>query len=139
MNRIINGATYDTETDLFLAHHSNIDQYSEGYRDNLHDHLLQMTKDGQLYVFHLLRPDDDCIEPLTHEDALQWVLKHDARCNIDTSPLDELFPTTMVVSIRMPKNLWQRHRQAIRDGRTVPVNGLVVQLLEQELEKHTAA
>ena len=52
--------------------------------------------------------------------------------------LDQLFPTTMAVLIRVPKDLWERRRQAIRAGRTVPVNRLVTQLLEQELEKHTA-
>jgi hypothetical protein len=150
MKRIINGTTYDTENDTFLEHYCDVDEDSEREVANLpahmadavalHDHLLHMTNDGQLYVFHCLRKDDDCIEPLTHEEALQWVLEHGAKHKTCTSPLDQLFPTTMVVSIRLPRDLWQRLRQVIQIGRKVPTNGLVVRLLEQELdEKQTAA
>jgi hypothetical protein len=75
---------------------------------------------------------------LTREEALQWIMNHGAGQEKCSSRLDELFPTTMVVPIRVPKDLWERRRQAIRAGRTVPVNRLVTQLLEQELEKHMA-
>jgi hypothetical protein len=74
MRRIVNGSTYDTDNDTLLAHYCNIDQYSEGDVMNLHDHVLCITKDGQLYVLHCLRAGDDCFEPLTREGALQWLI-----------------------------------------------------------------
>jgi hypothetical protein len=126
---------YDAED--FLAGY--VDIIKVGEHESVRSHILGITKDGQFYVFHDMKAEDECIELLTHEGALQWLMDHGAGQEDCTSRLDELFPTTMVVSIRVPKDLWERRRQAIRQGRTVPVNRLVTQLLEQELEKHTAA
>ena len=130
MNETTNDATYVYEIETVLA----------GYIDIIEDgasamHILLITKDGDPYV---VEHTGDFIKPLTLEGALQWLMDHGAGEENRSSRLDEVFPTTMAVSIRVPKDLWERRRQAIRQGRTVPVNRLVTQLLEQELEKHTA-
>jgi hypothetical protein len=134
-----NHTTYDYENDRYDYEN---DPVLASYIDIIGDgavalHILQITKDGELYLIE--EGPGDFIQPLTREVALQWLMDHGAGQEKCSSRLDELFPTTMVVSIRVPKDLWERRRQAIRAGRTVPVNRLVTQLLEQELEKHTAA
>jgi hypothetical protein len=127
-----NDTTYDIENDPALAGY--IDIIKDGEHAALHGHMLGITKDGQFYVFHHMKSEDECIERLTHEGAWQWLMDHGAGQEDCSSRLDELFPTTMAVSIRVPKDLWERLCQAIRQGRTVPVNRLLTQLLEQELE-----
>ena len=131
MNETTNDATHVYKIDTVLA----------GYIDIIEDgasamHILLITKDGDPYLVE--HTGDDFIKPLTREGALQWLMDHGAGEENSSSRLDEVFPTTMAVSIRVPKDLWERLCQAIRQGRTVPVNRLVTQLLEQELEKHTA-
>jgi hypothetical protein len=130
MNETTNDATYVYEIETVLAGH--IDIIEDGASAM---HILLITKDGDPYV---VEHTGDFIKPLTLEGALQWLMDHGAGEENRSSRLDEVFPTTMVVSIRVPKDLWERRRQAIRAGRTVPVNRLMTQLLEQELEKHTA-
>ena len=127
---------YDPEYDPFLASYDVI--IKDGDDALLDRDILGITKDGQFFVIHDMRPGYDGIEPLTHEGALQWLMDRGAGEEDCRSWLDQLFPTTMAVLIRVPKDLWERRRQAIRAGRTVPVNRLVTQLLEQELEKHMA-